>query len=325
MRAVVCEATEGLHGLKLTDVEAPKIAGPRDVRIRVAAAGLNFADTLMMRGSYQVKPPLPFVAGKELAGEVVEVGDDVRHVRPGDRVMSAVEWGAFAEEAVVEERDVYPITDELDFVRAAGFPVAYGTAHFGLADRAQARPGETVVVFGAAGGVGLTSVEVAKRMGTRVIAVAGGADRVGLALDHGADEGIDYRTDDVQERIKQLTGGTGADVFVDPVGGEMFDKALRSIAPGGRILVVGFASGKIQQIPANLLLVKNVSVIGFTLGTWRNRAPDRLRATMAELVRWASAGDIDPHVSMTYPVEEFARGYEALMRRETTGKVVLTF
>ncbi|MEQ8667474.1 MAG: NADPH:quinone oxidoreductase family protein [Rhodospirillales bacterium] len=325
MRAVVCERPEGMHGLKLVDLEAPAVKRADEVRIRVAAAGLNFADTLMMRGSYQVKPETPFIAGKELAGEVVEIGDDVRHVRVGDRVMATVEWGAFADEVVAEERDVYLIADEIDDIRAAGFPVAYGTAHFGLADRAQTRSGETVVVFGAAGGVGLTSVEVGKRMGARVIAVAGGGDRVALAREHGADEGIDYKTDDVQERIKQLTGGIGADVFVDPVGGTMFDAALRSVAPGGRILVVGFASGKIQQIPANLLLVKNVSVIGFTLGTWRNRAPDRLRATMAELVRWAAAGDIKPHVSKTFPVEDFARGYESLMRRETTGKVVLTF
>lgn len=324
MRAVVCKKPEGMHGLVLSDIDSPAIETPNAVRIRVKAAGVNFADTLMMRGSYQVKPEPPFVAGKELAGEVVEVGAEVRHVRVGDRVMAAVEWGAFAEEVVADERDVFPINDSLDDISAAGFPVVYGTAHFGLSDRAQLRTGETVVVFGAAGGVGLTSVEIAKRLGARVIAVAGGPEKVEVALNHGADTGIDYQAEDVGARVRDLTGGTGADVFVDPVGGVMFDAALHSIAPGGRILVVGFASGKIPQIPANLLLVKNVNVVGFTLGVWRNRAPERLRATMAELTRWAETGDIKPHVSKTFPIEDFARGYETLMRRESTGKIVLT-
>ena len=324
MKAVVCQKPEGMHGLNLCEVPSPRIKKPNDVRIRITAAGLNFADTLMMRAAYQVKPEPPFIAGKEFAGEVVEVGPDVRHVRPGDRVMSAVEWGAFADEIVVSDADVFPVSDGLDDIHAAGFPVVYGTAHFGLSDRAKLRAGETVVVFGAAGGVGLTSVEVAKRMGARVIAVAGGAEKTAVTTDHGADECIDYQSEDVAERIKELTGGVGANVYVDPVGGEMFDAALHTIVPGGRILIVGFAGGKIPQIPANRLLVKNVTVVGFTLSMWRESAPERLRSAMAELVRWADAGDIKPHVSMTFEIENFARGYEALMRRETTGKVVLT-
>lgn len=324
MRAVVCQKPEGMHGLSLSEVPSPQIEQANEVKIRVAASGLNFADTLMMRAAYQVKPEPPFIAGKELAGEVVEVGSAVSHVRPGDRVMAAVEWGAFAEEIVVSEDSVFPVSDSMDDVQAAGFPVVYGTAHFGLSDRAQLRAGETVVVFGAAGGVGLTSVEVAKRLGARVIAVAGGADKTAVCADHGADACIDYQEEDVAERIKELTDGVGADVYVDPVGGTMFDAALHTVVPGGRILVVGFASGKIPQIPANRLLVKNVTVVGFTLSMWRESAPDRLRAAMAELVRWADVGDIKPHVSKTFAIEDFARGYESLMRRETTGKVVLT-
>jgi len=313
-----------MHGLELADVDPPVVSRSDDVRIRVAAAGVNFADTLMMRAAYQIKPEPPFIAGKELSGEVVEVGSDVRHVKVGDRVMAAVEWGAFAEEVVAQERDVYAIPDELGDIEAAGFPVVYGTAHFGLVDRAQLSRGEILVVFGAAGGVGLCSVEVGKRLGARVIAVAGGAERTALAREHGADDVIDYENENVRDKILELTGGAGADVFVDPVGGTMFDAALHSVAPGGRILVVGFASGKIPQIPANLLLVKNVSAIGFTLGAWRGRAPDRMRATMAELTRWAAAGEIKPHVSKTFTLANYARGYESLMQRQSTGKVVLT-
>ncbi len=324
MRAVVCRKPEGMHGLELAEIDPPAIKQPDEVRIRVAAAGLNFADTLMMRAAYQIKPEPPFVAGKELAGEVVEIGSDVRHVRVGDRVMAAVEWGAFAEEVVAAERDVYPIAPELDDIKAAGFPVVYGSAHFGLADRAQLSHGERLVVFGASGGVGLCSVEVGKRLGARVIAVAGGADRVALTREHGADDIIDHKSENVRERILELTGGAGADVIFDPVGGAMFDAGLHAVAPGGRIVIVGFASGKIPQIPANLLLVKNVSAIGFTLGAWRTRAPERMRATMAELVRWAAAGDLRPHVSKTFPLENYARGYESLMQRQSTGKVVLT-
>lgn len=324
MKAVVCQKPEGMHGLSLSEVPSPEITGPNDVKVRITAAGLNFADTLMMRAAYQVKPEPPFIAGKEFAGEVVAVGDDVRHVKPGDRVMSAIEWGAFAEEIVVNEIDVFPVSDKMSDIDAAGFPIVYGTAHFGLSDRARVQAGETVVVFGAAGGAGLTSVEVAKQMGARVIAVAGGPEKTAVAAEHGADETIDYRDEDVAQRIKDLTDNVGADVYVDLVGGDMFDVALHTVRPGGRILVVGFASGKIPQIPANRLLVKNVAAIGFTIGMWRETAPDEMRAAMAELVGWADAGLIKPHVSKTFPIQDFARGYESLMRRESTGKVVLT-
>lgn len=324
MRAVVCQKPEGMHGLVFSDVASPALKSPDQVRVRVIAAGLNFADTLMMRAAYQVKPEPPFIAGKECVGEVVEVGDNVTHVKPGDRVMAMVEWGAFAEELVVGADGVFPAGEGLSDREAAGFPVAYGTAHFGLVDRANLTAGETVVIFGAAGGVGLTSVEVARQLGARVIAVAGGPEKVAIAIEHGADAGIDYRGEDVAAQIKALTDGRGADVYVDPVGGAMFDAALHTIVPGGRILVVGFASGKIPQIPANRLLVKNVSVIGFTLSMWRDSAPERLRAAMADLVAWADAGAIKPHISKTLSIEEYARGYEALMRGESTGKIILT-
>ena len=324
MKAVVCHKPEGLHGLAFSDIEPPALSTPDGIRIRVAAAGLNFADTLMMRAAYQVKPAPPFVAGKELAGEVTEIGTAVHHVRVGDRVMAIVEWGAFAEEIVVAERNVFLLSDGLDDIKAAGFPIVYGTAHFGLADRAQLRAGETVVVFGATGGVGLTSVEVARGLGARVIAVVGGEKKRTVALDHGADETIDHTSEDVAGCIRDLTDGAGANVFVDPVGGAMFDLALKNIVPGGRILIVGFAGGRIPQIPANRLLVKNVAAIGFTIGAWQQRAPERVKTTMAELVGWAEAGTIRPHVSMTFPLADFACGYNALMRRETTGKVVFT-
>lgn len=321
MRAIVCPAFGA--ALDLRDIDPPPL-GPTQVRIRVAAAGVNFADTLFIQGKYQEKVAPPLIPGMELAGTVIELGSQVSGLTVGDRVMAAVTGGAFAEQAVAEQTDVVRLPDSLDFVTAAGFPVAYGTSHLGLKGKAGLRPGEVLVVHGAAGGVGLTAVEVGVALGATVIATAGGPDKVQVALDHGAHHGIDYKAEDIRERVKALTGGRGADVIYDPVGGAVFDASLRSVAPDGRILVIGFASGTVPQIPANILLVKNVTVIGYWWGAYRKLNPTLLQASLAECVQWWADGKLRPLVSQTLPLERAADALDLLRTRAATGKVVLT-
>lgn len=321
MRAIVCPAFGA--ALELRDIDRPALA-PTQVRIRVVAAGVNFADTLFITGKYQEKVVPPLVPGMELSGTVIEVGAAVAGVAVGDRVMAAVTGGAFAEEAVAEQTDVVRLPESLDFVTAAGFPVAYGTSHMGLKAKAGLRAGEVLVVHGAAGGVGLTAVEVGVAMGATVIATAGGPDKVRVALDHGAHHGIDYKAEDIRERVKALTGGRGADVIYDPVGGEVFDASLRAIAPDGRILVIGFASGSVPQIPANILLVKNVTVIGYWWGAYRKLNPALVQDSLAECVRWWAEGKLKPLVSQTLPLDQAADALALLKSRAATGKLVLT-
>jgi NADPH2:quinone reductase len=322
MRAVVCTTLGDPGALAIQDVPTPPMA-ERGVRIRVRAAALNFADTLMINGTYQVRLPPPFVPGLEAAGEVLETAPGATRVRIGERVMALLGSGAFAEETVAEENRVFPIPAGMDFVTAAGFPIAYGTSYFALADRARLAPGEALVVHGAAGGVGLTAVEIGKRRGATVIAVAGGADKLALARAHGADYLIDHRTEDVRERIKALTSGRGADVVFDPVGGSAFEASLRSTAPDGRIVVVGFASGRVPQIPANILLVKNLTVTGLYWGAYRNIRPAAFAAQFDALLRWWAEGTLKPHTSQTFPLGEFKAAFDALLSRRSTGKVAL--
>ena len=321
MRAIVCPAFGA--ALELRDIAAPVLA-PTQVRIRVAAAGVNFADTLFIVGKYQEKVEPPLVPGMELAGTVVEVGAAVTALAVGDRVMAAVTGGAFAEEAVAEQTDVVRLPESLDFVTAAGFPVAYGTSHMALKAKAGLKAGEVLVVHGAAGGVGLTAVEVGAAMGATVIATAGGPDKVRVALEHGAHHGIDYKAEDIRTRVKALTDGRGADVIYDPVGGAVFDASLRAIAPDGRILVIGFASGTVPQIPANILLVKNVTVIGYWWGAYRKLNPALVQESLAECVQWWAEGKLKPLVSQTLPLDRAGDALDLLRTRAATGKVVLT-
>ncbi len=323
MRAVICKEFEGVGALSVGELPAPDL-GPGQVRIAVRAAGLNFADTLMVAGQYQVKPQLPFAPGLEAAGYVVEVAPDVDGFSAGDRVMANLSHGGYAEEAVANAADVYRIPDEMSFVEAAGFPIVYGTSHVGLKHKLAIKEGETLLVHGAAGGVGLTAVEIGKAFGARVIATAGGADKLAVAKAHGADELIDYRVEDIRERVKALTDGRGVDAVYDPVGGSAFDASLRATVQGGRILVVGFASGTVPQIPANILLVKNLSVIGFYWGAHRVLAPDLIRSSFAELFEMFRAGKLKPHVSHTFPLEGVRDALGTLTGRKSTGKVVLT-
>ncbi len=323
MRAVLCSEWGEPGGLTLGEVEAPQ-PGPGQVAIAVEAAGVNFADILMVAGKYQEKPPFPFSPGLEVAGRVETVGPEVTRVSPGQRVLGLTDGGGYAEVAVARESDVFAIPDSMDAATAAGFPITYGTAHGGLVWRAGLQPGETLLVHGAAGGAGLAAVEVGKALGARVIATAGGPDKLAIAQAHGADALIDYKTQDLRAEVKALTEGRGVDVVFDPVGGDVFDASLRSVAWGGRLLVIGFAGGRVPQIPANHLLVKNVAAIGFYWGSYRSRAPELLKEEFDALFAWFEAGKLDPHVSHRFDLAQAAEAMALLSERRSTGKVVLT-
>ena len=323
MRAVLCKELGGPEKLVVEEVPAPPM---RDggVRIAIHAAGVNFADTLLITGQYQDKPPLPFTPGMEVSGVVTEIGAGVSHLKPGDRVLASVGRGGYAEEIVAEAEIVHRIPDAMDFVIAAGFPVAYSTSHGAYAWRGRLKAGETVLVLGASGGVGLTAVEIAKAMGATVIAAAGGADKLAVAKAAGADHLVDYTREDLRERVKELTRGRGVDLVYDPVGGDAFDQSLRCIAWEGRIIVIGFAAGRIPQIPANLVLVKNIDVIGFFWGSYRRYKPHLMTESYQQLFRWFEAGKLKPHISHRLPLNEVATAFELLKTRKSTGKVVLT-
>lgn len=327
MRAVLCHHWGGPRDLRVSEVEAP-VPGAGEVRIAVRAAGLNFADTLMIAGKYQEKPPFPFAPGLEAAGTIDALGPGVDNLKIGTRVLALADHGAFAESLVVRASDVFPIPDSMDFAAAAGFPITYGTAHGALIWRANMQAGEVLLVHGAAGGAGLAAVEVGKAMGATVIATARGANKLEVARAHGADHTIDTGGDstgqDLRERVKALTDGRGADVVFDPVGGAMFDASLRCVAWGARLLVIGFAAGAVPQIPANILLVKNISAVGLYWGGYRQHAPDLLRAQFADLFAWYEAGKLKPHVSHSFPLDQAAEALELLASRKSTGKVVLT-
>jgi NADPH2:quinone reductase len=322
MWAQLCREWGDADDLEFDEVDEPEMV-EGGVRINIKAAGLNFADTLMIKGEYQVKPQQPFSPGLEVAGVVIECAAGVTRVKEGDRVMAVVHYGGYAEQVVTDESDVYVIPDNMDFVSAAAFPIVYGTSHVGLKNKLKLNEGETILVNGAAGGVGLTAVELAKKMGAEVIASAGGADKLKVAADMGADHLIDYRSEDIRARTKIFTQGRGVDAVYDPVGGSAFEASLRATAQGGRILVVGFASGTVPQIPANILLVKNISVIGFYWGAHRFIAPLLLEDSFRELLGWYAAGELSPHVSHTYDLADAGKALKMLSSRAATGKIVL--
>jgi NADPH:quinone reductase len=308
--------------MELGELPDPKPAA-HEVLIQVEASGVNFADTLMVAGKYQEKPAFPFSPGLEAAGTVLECGADVRRVKKGDRVLAMMGRGGFAERAVAREVDVFVTPPGMDAVTAAGFPVTYGTAHGSLCWYLKLQSGETLVVHGAGGGVGLATVECGKALGATVIATAGSDDKLALARAHGADHTINYATEDLRERIKALTGGEGADAVFDPVGGDAFDASMRSTAWGGRIAVIGFASGKVPQIPANILLVKNLAVYGVYWGSHRHRRPEKMVEEFADLFRWYAEGKLKPHVSHRVPLAEASRAFDLLTSRQAQGKVVV--
>lgn len=295
--------------------------GPDQLRLRVLACGLNFADLLMIDGSYQDTPALPFVPGLEICGEVLETGRNVTGFAPGDRLNAFCGSGGLAQEAIIDANRCRPVPDTMTTVVAAGFQIAYGTSHLVLTRRARLRPGETLVVLGAAGGVGLTAVEIGHALGARVIGVARGAAKLEIAEKAGADEVLDAGTEDLKGALRALGG---ADVIYDAVGGDLGEAAMGALRPEGRFIAIGFASGRVPQAKLNHLLVKNLDVIGFYWGGYMAFAPEALTESLAELMQWHAEGRIDPHVSHVLPFEQTLDGLELLKTRQATGKVVVT-
>ena len=322
MRAVLAKAFGPLEQLVLEDLP-PKNAGPGEVAITVRACGVNFFDALIVQGKYQSRPPLPFSPGGEVAGVVRGVGAGVSGFADGTRVLAFTGHGGYAGEVIVDAASVVALPEQMDFVTAAGFPITYATSCHALKDRGQLRSGETLLVLGAAGGVGLAAVEIGKIMGARVIACASSDEKLALARDHGADALINYAASDLRERIREVTAGKGVDVVYDPVGGGYAEPALRSLAAGGRYLVIGFASGEIPKIALNLLLLKVVSLVGVFWGAFAKAQPQRNAANLAELFRWYTQGRLRPHVSATFPLERYREALDAVVQRKVVGKVVL--
>jgi NADPH:quinone reductase len=321
MRAVICRAWGEVDGLRVEEVAAPT-PGPDDVLIQVKATAVNYADALMTAGRYQTKPDLPFSPGLETAGVVAECGVRVTKLKPGDRVMAILAYGGLAEMAVAPASETFAIPPRMSFEEAGAFPVAYISSHVAIRWQGRLEPGETLLVLGAAGGVGLTAVEIGKAMGARVIAAASTAEKLAVARERGADDLVNYATEKLTERVMTLTDGKGADVCFDPVGGDLFDAALSALGWGGRILVVGFVGG-VQQIPANRLLVKNRSAMGTSLRYFRWHAPDKLRASVDELLRWYEEGKLKPCISHRLPLEKSVEAIRLLTDRRAYGKVVV--
>jgi NADPH2:quinone reductase len=322
MRAVLCKAYGPPESLVIEDVESPT-PGPGEVVISVKASGVNFPDVLIIQNKYQVKPPLPFSPGSEVAGVIKAVGENVTHVAPGDEVFAFTVYGGFAQEVKTDAKRLLPIPAGMTFPTAAAFGLTYATSDHALRDRGALEAGETLLVLGAAGGVGLAAVEIGKALGARVIACASSDDKLAVCREHGADETINYATEDLRERIKAITGGKGADVIYDPVGGSYTEPALRSIAWRGRLLVVGFAAGDIPKIPLNLTLLKGCAIVGVYWGEFTRREPERFAQEMRQLGQWYGEGRIRPHISATYPLDRAADALNDMAQRRVVGKVVL--
>jgi NADPH2:quinone reductase len=322
MKALLCKRYGGPDDLAVEDIAEP-VAGPGEAIVDVRAAALNFFDTLIIAGKYQTKPAMPFSPAAEFAGVVKSLGPGVEGVKAGDRVLGYLGYGAARERVVVKADQLIPIPDALDFDRAAGLVVTYGTTLHALKDRAHIREGETLAVLGASGGVGLAAVELGKAMGARVIACASSDDKLAFAKKHGADDTINYATDDLKEALRRVTGGKGADVIYDPVGGAYAEQALRSIAWQGRFLVVGFAAGEIPKIPLNLALLKGCDIVGVFWGSFVERDPAGHRANTRQILDWVVSGKLSAHVQATYPLADAATALKALAARKVKGKIVL--
>jgi NADPH2:quinone reductase len=323
MRAIVVDRWMEPRELALRDVPDPAI-GPGMLGVDVRAAGCNFFDILMVRGQYQVKPPFPFVPGAELAGVVREVGAGVEGFAPGDRVLASVPLGAFAERAAVPAAGAWRMPEGLSFEAGAALPIVYPTSHVALVLRAALRAGETLLVHAAAGGVGIAAVQIGKALGARVIATAGGAEKLAVARRAGADVAIDYDAGEWVEAVRAATDGRGADVIYDPVGGDVFDASLKCIAWSGRLLVIGFASGRIPEVKLNRVLLKNIALVGLHWGAYAMHEPQRIAETFRALFALYAAGKIAPVIFRAYPLAELPEALAALGSRRTYGKVVVT-
>ena len=322
MKAIICDEWCKPEELKFIDVASPKVEKDT-VKIDIYAAGLNFPDTLIIQGKYQFKPAFPFSPGSELAGVVTEVGREVKNFKSGDRVMAAFSHGAFAEEICVPEKKLTKIPDKMDFVTAASMSLTYGTSAYALFQRANIKKEDTILIHGAAGGVGITALEISKNIGSKVIVTAGTNEKLEILKKYGADLCINYSKGEFKEKVKEFTDGKGADIIYDPVGGDVFDQSLRCIAWNGKLLVVGFASGKIPSAPANLPLLKNCSVVGVFWGAWTEREPQGHQQNMKKVFAWWQEGKISPKISKVFPLQDTKDAMYSLINREVIGKAVI--
>ena len=323
MKAIVCSEYGLPDTLEFREIPRPEV-GPHQVLIQVHAAGVNFPDGLVIQNKYQIKPELPFSPGGEVSGVVIGVGDEVTGIEVGQRVLAPLGgYGGFAEEAVAEDWRVLPIPSTMEYDIAAVFAITYGTSYHALKQRGQLKPGETLLVLGAAGGVGLAAVELGKAMGARVIAAASSDEKLQLCSEHGADHLINYGTEDLREKLREIVGPDGVDVVYDPVGGDLAESALRSTGWNGRYLVVGFAAGEVPKIPLNLPLLKCNSIVGVFWGSFCRKFPDENRQNSRELFDMYSAGKLNPHISARYPIERAADAIDFVMARGAKGKVVV--
>lgn len=322
MKAVVCHALGEPDALVFEDIPEPE-PGEGEVLIRVRAAALNFFDTLIIRGKYQHKPDLPFSPGGEVAGEVEQVGPGVTQFRPGERVMAHMRWNGCREKTVAKAGAVVPVPPGVSDDVAAGLTISYGTAMHGLKDRGRLAPGETVAVLGASGGAGLAAVEIAKAFEARVIAVASSPAKLEICRAHGADDLIDYSGGDLRDMLKAATGGHGVDIVYDCVGGSQSERALRALAWDGRLLVVGFASGDIPQIPLNLPLLKSCSIVGVMFGRFAELFPQAQRRNMEQVLQWCAQGRLQPHIQQVFPLKDTVRALKLIDSRKAIGKIVV--
>jgi NADPH2:quinone reductase len=324
MKALVCSEYGPPEKLVIEECPDP-VPGAGEVLVDIKAAGINFPDVLLIAGTYQVKVPPPFVPGNEAAGIVEAVGEDVARIKPGDRVIITPKAGGFAEKCVLAEKLCLPLPDGMSYEQGAGFTITYATSYHAYRQCTQLKAGETVLVLGAAGGVGITAVEIAKALGANVIAAASSEEKLQFAREAGADETINYSETSLREAVRELSGGRGVDVVYDPVGGELAQMALRSLAWHGRYLVIGFACGDIPSFPANIALLKEASIIGVWWGTWSSHNPGDSLQNMMELAAMVSQGKLNPRVTESYPLDQFVDAFAAITERRARGKVVLTF
>jgi len=322
MRAMICRAWGAPNQLHLEEVEPPQPASDQ-VRIKISASCVNFADTIMIQGHYQTRPDFPFAPGLEACGKVLECGNATSRFKPGDRVMALLGYGGFAQQALANEADCFHVPDNMSDDIAASFLIGYVSSHVAIRWQGKLEAGEKLLVLGASGGVGLTAVEIGKALGATVIAAASSAEKLEITRQHGADELINYKRDSLKARVAEITSGTGADVCYDPVGGDLFDEALSSLAWGGRILVIGFVGG-IPQIPANRLLVKHRSAMGSSLRFFREFRPELLHASVEELINWWQDGKLNPLVTQKFPLEEVPAAMAELLERRAVGRIIIT-
>ena len=323
MKALLCNSLGLPDALVYDDMPDP-VPGPGQVLIEMKAAGVNFPDALVIQGKYQFKPPLPFAPGSELAGVVLALGEGVRNVKVGDRVIASCRYGAFAEKVIAQSAQLIPLPKGISFEVGASFTLAYGTSYHAIKGRAGLKAGETMLVLGAAGGVGLAAIQIGKALGARVIAAASTAEKLAICRDNGADETINYSTEDLRERVKELTGGKGPDVIYDPVGGVYAEPAFRSIAWGGRYLVIGFAGGEIPSLPLNLPLLKGASIVGVFWGEFVTRELPNFIKDLTEMLGLIAQGKLRPYISARYALPQGAQALNDLLNRKVTGKVVIT-